>query len=174
MPSSLPTPIASTAQPDLRNRPTNDDIFDESMILPFVQQASASASAPVSVKLPESSEQPIAPKSSPPNRETLAGKQAVEDLLQFSDRDFVAVLHACQPQIVLLALSGASKAFTARVERLVPAKDVKRLRDRLHSLGPLQLRDIDEAQTRIVETAMKMVASGAIGATASVTFTAAA
>ena len=179
--SHQPSAMASTSQ---HIRSTKQDIFDESMILPFVQYTTATAATPAPVKSSTHDKQATAPKSDAPksdvpkttvaDRETQASQHAIEDLLQFSDREFVAVLHACQPQTVLLALSGASKAFVTRVERLVPPKDVKRLRDRLHSLGPLQLRDIDEAQTRIVETAMQMLASGSIGSTASVTFTAAA
>ena len=169
-----PTSSVSAIQLDDRSRSTREDIFDDSIILPFVQHASTSAFESVSVQSTTDEKQSIAPKSTGADRDKPTGSRAIEDLLQLPDRDFVAVLHACQPQTVLLALSGASKAFTTRVERLVPAKDVKRLRDRLHSLGPLQLRDIDEAQARIVETAMKLLASGLIGATASVTFMAAA
>lgn len=186
--TSLPAPIRSENIPQQPHamastsqytHSTKEDIFDDSMILPFVQHTTAPVVTPVPVKSSTDSKQATAPKLNVPksnavDRETQASKHEIEDLLQLSDRDFVAVLHACQPQTVLLALSGASKAFASRVERLVPPKDVKRLRDRLHGLGPLQLRDIDEAQTRIVETAMQLLASGSIGATASVTFTAAA
>jgi flagellar motor switch protein FliG len=169
-----PMTSVPTTQLDQRPRTTKEDIFDDSMILPFAPHASTSAFESAAVKSSTNEKQPIAPKSTLADRDKPTGKQAIEDLLQLSDRDFVAVLHACQPQTVLLALSGASRAFATRVERLVPAKDVKRLRDRLHSLGPLQLRDIDEAQTRIVETAKRLLLSGSIGATTSVTFTAAA
>ena len=168
--SQQPSAMSSASQ---HIRSTSADIFDNSVILPFVQRSTAPAVTPV----PDTSldnKQATAPKYAAADREKRASKHAIEDLLQFSDRDFVAVLHACQPQTVLLALSGASGAFAARVERLVPPKDVKRLRDRLHGLGPLQLRDIDEAQTRIVETAMQLLAGGSIRATANVTFTAAA
>ena len=164
----------STTQLDQHFRSNKEDIFHDSMILPFVPHASTSAFESAAVQSSTNEKQSIAPKSAVPDRDKPTGKHAIEDLLQLSDRDFVAVLHACQPQTVLLALSGASRVFATRVERLVPAKDVKRLRDRLHTLGPLQLRDIDEAQTRIVETAKKLLVSGSIGATASVTFTAAA
>ena len=98
----------------------------------------------------------------------------LQDLLQFSDKDFVAVLHACEPQTVLLALSGASKPFIKRVEKLIPAKDVKRLRVRLSTLSPIQLREVDAAQKELANTALRMLESGEIGATASVSFTAAA
>ena len=98
----------------------------------------------------------------------------IQDLLQFSDSDFVTVLHACEPDTVLLALSGATKPFIKRVERLISSKDVKRLRKRLNTLGPIQLRDVDAAQRQISDTAMQMFESGLVGSTASVSFTAAA
>ena len=172
--ASLSAHIASVVQRNQSARSTSEDIFDESMILPFVQNSSVSSVSPESIKMPEVSEPTIAPTSAGVSRDKAVSKKAIEELLQLSDRDFVAVLHACPPQVVLLALTGASKAFVARVERLVPAKDVKRLRDRLHRQGPLQLRDIDDAQTHILETSMKLLASGVIGAAASVTFMAAA
>ncbi len=150
---------------------SNEDIFDDSVILPFPLPTSAKSKSGEKEKSSETtSEQTVAPKSI----EVRNRKQEIEYLMQFSDRDFVAVLHACQPQTVLLALSGATKAFVARVERLMPSKDVKRLRERLNSLGPIQLLEVDAAQSRITETAMKMLADGQVGATASVSFTAAA
>ena len=141
------------------------DIFDDSMILPFPQQVSV---------LSKSDSTEMEQIDAPHLPNDTHRKPLLDDLLQFSDKDFVTVLHACQPQSVLLALSGATKAFVDRVERLMPAKDVKRLRDRLNSLGPIQLRDVDAAQTRIAEQGLKMLAKGEVGATASVSFTAAA
>ncbi|MEQ1827613.1 MAG: FliG C-terminal domain-containing protein, partial [Pirellula sp.] len=91
-----------------------------------------------------------------------------------SDRDFVTVLHACPAQTVLLALSGAPKLFVARVERLVPARDVSRLRTKLTQLGPTSLKEVDAAQEFIAEAAAKLLAIGKIGALENVSFTAAA
>lgn len=164
----VPAPDATSLAPlqaDSVGRAAQDDIFDESMILPFVQN------------LPNAgvSEEPDLKQNVAPKLESeKAQGQPLEELLLYSDRDFVAVLHACQPQTVLLALSGAAKPFVARVERLMPAKDAKRLRERLKNLGPVQLREIDAAQSLIVETARKMIAQGTVAVTASVSFTAAA
>ena len=141
------------------------DSFEESVLLPFPQQAKDVAKTVVT-----ESKQIVAPKPIPNELQ----KHSLDDLLELSDKDFVSVLHACQPQTVLLALSGATRAFVARVERLVPAKDVKRLRERLNGLGKIQLREVDAAQMKIAEIAMKMLANGVVGATASVSFTAAA
>ena len=155
-----------TAPQAVRSGQTNiEDIFDESMSLPFHSPVIAPSESAAT-----ESKQAIAPKHSEAER----SKTAIEDLLHFSDRDFVEILHACEPQTVLMALSGATKAFVSRVERLMPSKDVKRLRTRLTNLGPIQLRDVDAAQRRIAETAMKMLASGRVDATGSVSFLAAA
>lgn len=144
---------------------TNEDIFEESIILPFSGQVHALAKPDTTEPKPSVAHEPVTERDR---------NQAMEDLLQFSDSDFVAILHACQPQIVLLALSGATRAFVRRVERLMPSKDVKRLRERLNKLGPIQLRDVDAAHMQVVETAMKLLASGVVGATTTVSFTAAA
>ncbi len=167
MSTQLPShshPIADSNRVDDRQS-AEEDIFDESMIIPFVSKSTSSTKVDGVDK-----QHYVAPKS---ENESLH-RNTLEDMLHFSDRDFVAVLHACQPHTVLLLLSVAAKPFLARVERLMPAKDVKRLRERLKNLGPIQLRDIDAAQAKVAETALKMLASGAIAATASVSFTAAA
>jgi len=198
-----PKPTETAPQAARSDQTNTEDIFDESMILPFhslviaptetAVRRAADKSLPYdglpspskgttdkdvrrtegkfnsAARLNES-KQTIAPKHSEAER----GKTAIENLLHFSDRDFVAILHACEPQTVLMALSGATKAFVSRVERLMPSKDVKRLRTRLTNLGPIQLRDVDAAQRRIAETAMKMLASGRVDATGSVSFLAAA
>lgn len=174
-PPSMPSSVAAASegfqQPETTHRidryrnASNEDIFDESIILPFHPPAIATTE-PSATEL----NQTVAPK----HPEAARGKTAMDDLLQFSDKDFVAVLHASEPQTVLMALSGATKVFVARVERLMHPKDVKRLRKRLTSLGPLQLRDVDAAQTLIAQTATKMLASGLVEATASVSFLAAA
>ncbi len=160
--SQLPAP---TSKVDASGISGKVDIFEESILLPFPQPAKDLAKT-----FSTEAKQIVAPK---PNLNEFR-KLSMEDLLQFSDKDFVAVLHACQPQTVLLALSAATKPFVARVERLVPAKDVKRLRERLNRLGKIHLREVDTAQMQITEIAMKMLANGQVGATASVSFTAAA
>jgi len=150
-------------------RPEHKDFFDESMILPFTSPSDHSSRISK-----ESLKQQVAPKFNETVQHSTTSANGMEDLLQLTDREFVAVLHACQPQIVLLALSGASKKMVARVERLLPAKDIQRLRKRLNSQGQINLREVDAAQARIVETAAKMRAAGQLGAMANVSSTTAA
>ena len=170
-PSSAVATFEGFQQPETSHRgdrsmeASKEYIFDDSIILPFHPPAIAKTEVFVT-----DLKQDIAPKQPEAGR----GGTAMDDLLQFSDKDFVAVLHASPPQTVLMALSGATQAFVTRVERLMPPKDVKRLRKRLTSLGPIQLRDVDAAQARIAQTATKMLASGLVEETASVSFLAAA
>jgi flagellar motor switch protein FliG len=171
--SAPPTPVATdiafvgslplTPTEEISSRDQVDENFDSSMVLPFRPIAADSHR-----------KQRIAPEPVKEFEEKSPAIPVLQDLLQFSDKDFVAVLHACEPQTVLLALSGASKAFIKRVEKLIPAKDVKRLRSRLSTLSPIHLREVDAAQKELANTALRMLESGEIGATASVSFTAAA
>ena len=129
------------------------------------QQSTTDVSIPETVKQDLTSEESVIdkPRVSP-----------LDNLRNLSDRDFVSVLHACPPQIVLLALTGAKKEFADRVERLIPSKDKQRLRIKLTTLGHIRLREVDAAQLQIAETAVKLLAMGKIGALENVTFTAAA
>ena len=88
--------------------------------------------------------------------------RSLDELLPLADADLVRVLHANDPEQVLLALSNASKKFRSRFERLIPAKELKRFRERLNQLYDVSLRDIDDASTDIVERADTMVTTQAI------------
>lgn len=88
--------------------------------------------------------------------------RSLDELLPLADADLVRVLHANDPEQVLLALSNASRKFRSRFERLIPAKELKRFRERLNQLQDVSLRDIDDASTDIVERADTMVTTQAI------------
>lgn len=105
---------------------------------------------------------------------TNSNESNFDQLLELSDEDLVAVLHSSEPRTVLLALSGASKRMMNRVERLMPSKDVKRLRTRLANIGVLSLRDVDAAQSSIVSLVHAKIEDGSISPLKTVSFTAAA
>lgn len=136
-----------------------NDIFEPQRILPIGNASKGPQPSPLPTRDESSDQLPAF---------------SLNNLRNLNDRDFVTVLHACQPQTVLLALCGASPDFVARVERLVPPKDVKRLRTRLASHKNINLREVDAAQNQIAEMAMQLLANGKIGALENVSFTAAA
>ncbi len=84
------------------------------------------------------------------------------DLLRLEDLDFVRVLHAMEPDLVLLALANADRKLLARFERLIPKKEVPRFRARLNQLSDVSLREIDQARDAILDKAAYMAADGTI------------
>ncbi len=181
----VPSPVASVGFVKSKSESVETwegDVFDDSIVLPFSTAANANQATRGFPNKAESTE--TQDQREQTNRQTVAASKVapavetnqapLERLSQLDDRDFVHVLHACQPNTVLLALSGASKDFVMRVERLVPAKDVKRLRARLNSMGQIQFRDVDAAQAFIADKAQELLSKGEIGALAVVAFTAAA
>jgi flagellar motor switch protein FliG len=85
-----------------------------------------------------------------------------EDLQRLDDASLRQVFAAADPQIVLLALTGADEALLARIVRQLPARDAAVLRDRLSHPGALRLSDIRQAQEQLVRVARCLAADGTI------------
>jgi flagellar motor switch protein FliG len=98
-----------------------------------------------------------------PTSESLGRYQSLEDLMTLEDSDFVAVLHSVEPKTVLRALAGAERSFLKRFERLMPKKDVPRLRQRINQLKDVSLRDIDQAHLEILHRANALDSEGRLG-----------
>lgn len=84
------------------------------------------------------------------------------DVLNFSDPDLARLLRAVDPQLTLVALAGAPPAFVDRILAQVPARDARRLRGRFHQLGPLRLRDVEQAQQQLALAATQLVERGTL------------
>ena len=80
-----------------------------------------------------------------------------EQILSLSAHQLAHVLTATDSQTVMLALAGASHTFMKRFYAMLTKADGKALASRLSKIGPLKLRDIDEAQRSIAELAAKML-----------------
>ena len=141
-----PTPMAPAA--------SNRDDRDEPDVIPFSRYATHSPS-------------PVEPL-----KNTI--RMSFEELESLPLADLATVLRASEPTVILLALSGASDRFMRQVQAMLPAKDAKRLETKIAQMGPIQLRDIDKAQSLLCETATRMLTQGKIGSLVSMTITAAA
>lgn len=80
-----------------------------------------------------------------------------EQILSLSTHQLAQVLTAAESQTVLLALAGASPSFMKRFYAMLTKADSKALASRLSKIGPLKLRDIDEAQRSIAELAARLL-----------------
>lgn len=197
-----PTPQATTNSDSWYASHTDPGLIDGPTILPFsstgsnsvfgkslssdnvrgtpaMSSDSGSIASDLLASLPTDSSRDNSSRTASDNNRTdgsngTSTKGNFDQLLELSDADLVAVLHSSEPRTVLLALSGASKRMMSRVERLMPSKDVKRLRTRLANIGVLSLRDVDTAQSNIIDLANAKIGDGSISPLRSVSFTAAA
>jgi flagellar motor switch protein FliG len=109
-----------------------------------------------------SSAQPVILPFPPSNSAPTRVFATLVDLLRLDDEDFVAVLHSVEPNTVLLALSNADSRVLHRVERLIPKKDIQRLRLRIRQLSDVTLSEIDAACEAILASAESMNTNGTI------------
>ncbi|MEX2176802.1 MAG: FliG C-terminal domain-containing protein [Pirellulaceae bacterium] len=97
-----------------------------------------------------------------------------DDLSQLGDDALRRVFAAADPQVVLLALTGADEALLARILRQLPAPAEATLRKRLNHPGAIRLSDIEQARQQLAELAGKLAAEGTIRFSGSRHFAAAA
>ncbi len=76
-----------------------------------------------------------------------------EQLLELPQQVLQNLLTQADPEIVLLALAGASHVFIGRLELMIEPEDFANLNQRIRELGAMRITDIDEAQTRLIKLA---------------------
>ncbi len=97
----------------------------------------------------------------PPEKERLPHFD-FDDLVGLDDTTLSKLFRSADPQIILLALSGASSQFVDRILAQVPLRDARLLRRQILDLGPTRLRDIELAQSQLVEMARRLDDEGTI------------
>jgi hypothetical protein len=71
-------------------------------------------------------------------------------VLALPAEELAQLLSGLDSQTILLALAGASTQFMKRFREMLEPEDAKVLDDRIQRIGPVTLRQIDEAQQRLV------------------------
>ncbi|MBL6458489.1 flagellar motor switch protein FliG [Belnapia sp. T6] len=85
-----------------------------------------------------------------------------EDLQRVDGAGLQALLRAVEKDRLALALKGASETLRDLFMKNLTERAAKLLRDDIAALGPVRLRDVDEAQAGIVAIAKDMAAQGSI------------
>jgi flagellar motor switch protein FliG len=85
-----------------------------------------------------------------------------EDLHRVDGIGLQALLRAVEKGKLALALKGASESLREVFMKNLTERAAKLLKDDIAGLGPVRLRDVDEAQAMIVSTAKDMAAQGTI------------
>jgi len=98
---------------------------------------------------------------------TLAGKLGRREL-SFADLDYLTenalklVMGQSEPDVLRLALAGASPQLIGRVVKLLPPREGKALRRALDRWDPTRLSDVEEAQRQVAKVAEQLLAEGEI------------
>jgi len=85
-----------------------------------------------------------------------------EDIVMLDDRGVQLVLREVDAKDLALALKGANAEVTQKVLANMSARASQMLREDMEFMGPVRLRDVEEAQQRIVKVIRKLEESGAI------------
>ncbi|MDX1531733.1 MAG: flagellar motor switch protein FliG [Rhodothermales bacterium] len=79
-----------------------------------------------------------------------------DDLLVLSGRDLQRVLMEVEQGDIVLALKGAPDALKAKILENVSERVAQTLEEELELLGPVRVRDVEDAQQRILEKAQEL------------------
>jgi len=80
-----------------------------------------------------------------------------DDIAELTSSELATLLAAADPEVVILALAGASSRVIDAVTANLPARDVRQLTREMEGCGPLRLRDVDLAQERLAETLTQLI-----------------
>lgn len=85
-----------------------------------------------------------------------------DDLQRLNAAGLQALMRAVEKDRLALALKGASEPLRELFLKNMTERAAKLLKDDIAALGPVRLRDVDEAQSAIVTTAKDLAAQGTI------------
>ncbi len=85
-----------------------------------------------------------------------------EDIVQLDDRAIQQVLREVDSKDLALALKGSSEEVGAKVQKNMSKRAADMLREDMEFMGPVRLRDVEEAQQRIVNVIRKLEEAGEI------------
>lgn len=96
-----------------------------------------------------------------------------DELSHFSDAALKAIFAAADPELVLLALTGAESRLVGRILRRLPLREAALLRERLEHPAGIRLREIEQARAALAALASRLAHEGSIELPATLSFAAA-
>lgn len=85
-----------------------------------------------------------------------------EDIVQLDDRSIQRILREIDSQDLALALKGTGEEVAAKIMRNMSKRASEMLREDIDFMGPVRLRDVEEAQQRIVASIRRLEEAGEI------------
>jgi flagellar motor switch protein FliG len=85
-----------------------------------------------------------------------------EDLLKLDPGSVQTLMRSIDGETLCRALKGANEPTRAFFMRQMSTRAAKNLTDEMASLGPVRLKEVDEAQTKMTEIAKDLAEKGEI------------
>ncbi|MGI9472236.1 MAG: FliG C-terminal domain-containing protein [Rubripirellula sp.] len=104
---------------------------------------------------PASSRQPVASSSSVESTSSFPSTDAIhKHLITLSAQQLCETLGRVDTRVAMLALCGLPNQVTESVLAVLPRSQAKQVRQRMNSLGSLQLREIDQAKEAVAQASV--------------------
>jgi len=88
---------------------------------------------------------------------------SLAELDELQPEEIKAVIRACDPEVLMLALAAVPPETVNRFLQPFPPREAEALRRALDHLGPTRLSDVEAAQVQLVELARRLQQEGRIG-----------
>jgi len=95
-------------------------------------------------------------------KELLDSMFVFENLLSVDDRGIQSILREVQSDTLIVALKGTDDEMKEKIFSNMSSRAAEMMREDLDAKGPVRLKDVEEAQKAILETATRMAEAGDI------------
>jgi flagellar motor switch protein FliG len=85
-----------------------------------------------------------------------------EDLIEFDNKNFREILQNVDSQLLIKALKTASEELKEKVFQNLSQRAAEMLREDMEVMGPVRLRDVEQAQLDILSAAKRLEAEGRV------------
>jgi flagellar motor switch protein FliG len=85
-----------------------------------------------------------------------------EDIVKLDDRSVQIVLREVETRDLALALKGASEEVKQKIFKNISKRAAQLLQDELEYMGPVRLKDVEEAQQKIINVIRRLEEAGEI------------
>lgn len=132
----------------------------------FSQVGGVGTAAEIMNSLDRSSEKKIMEKlgyDSPELAEEIRRRMFVfEDLVKLDDRSVQLILREVETKDLALALKGASEEVKEKIFKNISKRAAQLLQDELEYMGPVRIKDVEEAQQKIINVVRRLEEAGEI------------
>jgi len=85
-----------------------------------------------------------------------------EDLIKLDDRSIQLVLREIDPKDLALALKGATEEVKDKILKNISKRAAQLLQDELEYMGPVRVKDVEEAQQKVINVVRRLEDAGEI------------